>query len=96
MTARIKSRLPLILRALLQPEMQYRIDILGRVWTPIAYLALHHYVDMILSDELFRRATTSPLRVMRRRWVWSRWRCVMSLEGRVAVVKPEWEDRHAH
>jgi hypothetical protein len=96
MTVRLKPQLPLTLRAILEPEMPYRIDIQGRVWTPIAYLALHHYVDMLLSDDLFRRAHRDPIRVMRRRWVWSRWHCVMSLEGHVAVAKPEWEGRHAN
>lgn len=88
MTARLKPRLPLILRALLEPEMPYRIDILGRLWTPIAYLSLRHYVDMLLSDELFQRAHRDPIRVMRRRWIWSRWKPVVSLEPM--------EGRHAY
>jgi hypothetical protein len=96
MTVRLKSRLPMTIRALLEWKMQYRVDVGPTIWTPIAYFVSPYYVDMLLSDKLFRRAHRDPIRVMSRRWVWSRWRCVMSLEGHVAVAKPEWEGRHAH
>jgi hypothetical protein len=84
--------LPLVIRAILQPEMPYRLDILGHVWTPIAYFALHHYMEMLLSNGLFKVVHTSPLRVMHRRWIWSEWQCVMSIEplGHGTSATPEW------